>query len=192
MNDISTVNGGGGVGGIGQVRTRPRTPVPDPPEVEACNITEADTGNVEVTQSQLDTVNSMLNGFFGQDSWDRSRYTEDLSIRNEHARYFRQGHGWTTFHPMTSTPCTVNFNPPLIPTGDGILMHTHPYRAGEQPVCRINPYENAPSEADLDFVRNNPSFNLGVILDYDGVILHDNNGNWVFIPGQCGFKRTSK
>jgi hypothetical protein len=200
---MQSIQGGDGgcqsIGCGGTAVIRPT--MPPPPPVPPCAISNDDLESMELTQEQLDAINHFMNGAHGQNLWNASNFGAIMEWRREWAVTFRPGIGWEQSQENWTHPCAGNFQlpgpPESIPPGS-IHAHTHPFRAGEpldlcagfdgwQPGLT---YEPIPSQHDINILIDIPGFDIGLIVDYDGITIFDETGAYESIDGQCGFERT--
>lgn len=201
---LQTLQGGGGgclneggcSGGTGGVI---RPVLPPPPPVSPCEISNEDLQNTQLTESQLTAINDFMNGAHGQNLWEASRFSAIMEWRQEWVSTFRSGHGWQQATMNWTHPCAGNFQIPWeIPDGS-VFAHIHPFMAGDcMDLCAGvienwvpgTLYESGPSPADIQVLIDVDGFDVGIIIDYDGITIFDETGAYDVIDDACGIERT--
>ena len=68
-------------------------------------------------------------------------------------------------------------------------VHTHPAHRNEFfPACGGLTYRNNASQADMDVIAGVAAVHFGLILDFNGFILHNGSVSR-HVSNQCGFRR---
>jgi hypothetical protein len=181
----------------GVVREIGRFPFEEPTEAEPCEAEDINDSE-GLTSEEKALIADFLNSQTARDLWAASNFIPSLyfSIRREQGGLLMPDGGSWDFYRSDdpdATACVTNLGVPVNRPPGSILVHTHPWRNGEnQEMCNDYEYaaiyENTIGEDDADALSS-LGLEVGLILDGDGFIIYGPNGTQRFVKGECGFTR---
>lgn len=147
-------------------------------------------------EMQKQVLTEFLNSQAAQDLWTSSNFFEGIfETRREQVGFLLPpgpfpGGSFQLAGNLDSTPCNAAFDHPgPLPEGT-ILVHTHPWSAGEPQFVCGGPaaYHNEPGPGDADALQA-LGLTDGAVMDADGIVVFDVDGNWQFVDEKCGYDR---